>query len=141
MYRQNLLPFLLAVSLGVLGYSQEEQPIRHGPAPNTDPSSGIEMYRTYFAVCHGLDGKGNGPAAAALKQRPSDLTLLRTKNGGEFHTFRVSNIIQADAAIPAHGSQDMPMWGNVFRALNRDETLVKLRVHNLTQYIASMQQK
>jgi hypothetical protein len=34
----------------------------------------------------------------------------------------------------------MPMWGDVFRELKRDESVVKLRVHNLAQYIASLQQ-
>lgn len=98
------------------------------------------MYRTYCAVCHGLDGKGSGPAVPALKQKLPDLTLLSKKNGGEFPAFRVSNIIQGDAVVTAHGSKEMPMWGDVFRVLKRDEAVVKLRVHNLSQYIASLQQ-
>jgi len=32
------------------------------------------------------------------------------------------------------------MWGDVFRELKRDESIVKLRVHNLTEYIASIQE-
>lgn len=99
------------------------------------------MYRAYCAVCHGLDGKGSGPAASALKQRLPDLTLLSKKNGGKFPDFRVTGVIQGDAAIAAHGSRDMPMWGDVFRDLKRDESTVTLRVHNLTQYLASIQQK
>jgi len=98
------------------------------------------MYRAYCATCHGLDGKGNGPAAAALRQAPGDLTLLSKNNGGQFPSFRVANVIQGDAEITAHGSREMPMWGDVFRELKRDDSLVKLRVHNLTQYIASLQQ-
>ncbi|MGA2880966.1 MAG: c-type cytochrome [Bryobacteraceae bacterium] len=139
MNRRNLVISVLAVSLSLTGYSQEEAKIKHAPPSNTDPASGVEMYRTYCAVCHGLDGKGSGPAAPALKQKLPDLTLLSKKNGGEFPTFRVSNIIQGDAVITAHGSKAMPMWGDVFRVLKRDEAIVKLRVHNLTQYIASLQ--
>jgi hypothetical protein len=48
--------------------------------------------------------------------------LLRKKNG-EFPTFQVSNIIQGDAVITAHGSKEMPIWGDVFRALKRDEAV------------------
>jgi mono/diheme cytochrome c family protein len=139
MYR-NLVVFMVSVSLGVAGYAQDRTAVKHSPAPNTDPASGVEMYRTYCAVCHGLDGKGNGPAAAALKQALPDLTLLSKKNGGEFPMFHVSNVIQGDSVIAAHGSKDMPMWGDVFRELKRDESVVKLRVHNLAQYIASLQQ-
>ncbi len=107
----------------------------------TDPTSGVEMYRTYCAVCHGIAGKGNGPAAPALKQALPDLTLLSRKSGGEFPSFRVSNIIQGDGEITAHGSKEMPMWGDAFRSLRRDESVVKLRVHNLTEYIESLQEK
>ncbi len=35
---------------------------------------GPDLYRLYCATCHGRDGKGNGPAAAALKVPPPDLT-------------------------------------------------------------------
>lgn len=99
------------------------------------------MYGAYCAVCHGVDGKGNGPAASALKQPPSDLTQISRKNGGKFPDFVVANVIQGDTAVVAHGSRDMPMWGDVFRSMQRDDPLVKLRVANLTKYIASLQQK
>jgi mono/diheme cytochrome c family protein len=32
-----------------------------------------EMFKTYCAACHGLEGKGNGPAAPALKKEPANL--------------------------------------------------------------------
>jgi mono/diheme cytochrome c family protein len=99
------------------------------------------MYRAHCAVCHGLDGKGNGPAAPALKQLPSDLTQLSKKNGGKFPDFRVANVIQGDSVLVAHGSRDMPMWGDIFRSIQRNDPVVTLRVHNLTEYIASLQQK
>jgi len=35
----------------------------------------------------------------------------------------------------------MPIWGDAFRAANRDETLAKLKIRNLTAYIESIQQK
>lgn len=33
------------------------------------------------------------------------------------------------------------MWGDVFRDLKRDESVVTLRFHNLTQYLADPQEK
>ncbi len=141
MRKPDLIVIFLAAILGLLGYSQQRPKIIHAPASNTDPTSGIDMYRSYCAVCHGLDGKGNGPAAPALRQRLPDLTLLSKKNGERFPRFHVSNVIMGDEVIAAHGSKEMPMWGDVFRDLKRDEAIVKLRAHNLTQYIASLQEK
>jgi mono/diheme cytochrome c family protein len=142
MYQRNVVIFTLAVvTLGLAAYSQEQPKIKHVPTPNTDPASGVEMYRAYCAVCHGVDGKGSGPAASALKSRLPDLTLLSRKNGGKFPDFRVTNIIQGDAVIAAHGSKDMPMWGDVFQGLKPDESVVKLRIHNLTEYLASIQER
>jgi mono/diheme cytochrome c family protein len=138
---RTLVITALALGLGLFVYAQEKPRIKHAPPSDTDPTSGVEMYRTYCAVCHGLDGKGSGPAAPALKQKTPDLTQLSKKSGGEFPLFRVTNIIQGDADIPAHGSRDMPMWGDVFRSLRRDEAVVKLRVHNLAQYLESLQER
>lgn len=140
MYR---LMLMVGASIGAcvfLAYPRAQRPTVESTSPGyTDPSSGIKMYRTYCAVCHGIDGRGNGPAAAALKQALPVLTLLSKNNGGKFPFFRVSSVIQGDAGISAHGSREMPMWGDAFRTINRDESLVKLRVHNLTQYLASIQ--
>jgi mono/diheme cytochrome c family protein len=57
------------IALGVLG-AQSNPTIKHVPLTPTSPVSGKEMFATYCAVCHGADGKGGGPAAAALKTQP-----------------------------------------------------------------------
>lgn len=134
-----IITFLI-VNLGSIGYSQQKPAITYVAPPETDPTSGVQMYRTYCAVCHGVDGTGNGPAASELKRTPPDLTLIARRNGGQFPSFRVANIITGDAGLRVHGSREMPMWGNIFRDSQTDE-VAKLRVHNLTQYIASIQQK
>lgn len=142
MHSRNLPILVVIVSFALVGSSQLQNPTIKPTSPQyTDPTSGVEMYRTYGAVCHGLDGKGNGPAAPALKQALPDLTLLTKKSNGQFPSFRVSNIIQGDAEITAHGSKEMPMWGDAFRNLRRYEPVVKLRIHNLTEYIESLQEK
>ena len=130
---------LLAAAIGITAYSQEK--VKAGSSvPESEGLSGAVLYRHNCAVCHGADGRGAGPAAPALRDRIPDLTLLTKRNRGEFPMFRVSQIIQSDGVdIVAHGSRDMPMWGDVFRDVQRDEVYVKLRVHNLAQYIASLQ--
>lgn len=68
----------LILCLAVLGVAQQKE-IRHVPVKPISPASGPEMYKAYCAVCHGMTGKGNGPAAEALKVPPSDLTTLAKK--------------------------------------------------------------
>jgi mono/diheme cytochrome c family protein len=135
------LVLCLVISSNLSALPQQTPTITRGPAQRTDPTSGVEMYLSHCAVCHGQDGKGNGPAAPALKQSPSDLTQLSKKNGGKFPDMRFATIVQGDSVVPAHGSRDMPMWGDIFRSIQRDDALVKLRVHNLAEYVASLQQK
>ena len=39
-----------------------------------DLNRGKKVYDTYCATCHGKQGKGDGPGAAALKPKPRDFT-------------------------------------------------------------------
>src|SRR5689334_1329693 len=54
---------------------------------------GPDLFRSYCASCHGVDGKGNGPVSPALKTKPTDLTSISRRNGGIFPADRVSKII------------------------------------------------
>ena len=110
------------------------------PASQTSAASGQEMYRSYCASCHGLEGKGNGPAMSALKIPPTDLTQLARRNGGRYPEMQVFNTIAGDANVPSHGSKDMPVWGPLFSRLSEsDAPKAKLRIRNLTKFIESMQ--
>ena len=114
--------------------------IRQTPISSTSPASGQEMFMAYCASCHGKDGKGNGPAAPALKKAPSDLSLLSKNKGGKFPGNEVYLAISGEFDVPAHGSRDMPVWGQVFRRSGTDDR-AKLRLTNLTKYIESLQAK
>jgi len=99
------------------------------------------MFNSYCASCHGLDGKGNGPAAPALKTPPADLTVLAQNSGGKFPSARVQSSIK-DVTQNAHGSKDMPVWGSILSSVSEnDQQTVILRIHNLTGYIESLQVK
>ena len=99
------------------------------------------MYREYCAVCHGRAGKGDGPAAAALKIPPSDLTTLARRNGGKFPTAAVGVTIKGEQTVAAHGNTEMPVWGPVFRQMSANERLGELRVANLAQFLETIQAK
>jgi mono/diheme cytochrome c family protein len=134
---------LFAFATAALCAQNESRPVvRKMPAGRTSASSGKEMYRAYCAACHGSDGKGDGPASAALKSRPLNLTDLTRLNAGKFPELRVFGSINGDLRVTAHGSKDMPTWGTVFRQMDgADVAGAKLRIRNLTKYIESIQVK
>jgi hypothetical protein len=97
---------------------------------------------TYCAVCHGIDGKGKGLAAEALKVPPTDLTMLAKKYGGKYPSDHVANAISGDLRLSAHGSKEMPVWGDLFWDMSEGHgSEVQLRVTNLNKYIESLQAK
>jgi len=116
--------------------------VKKAPAPYTRASSGKDMYMAYCASCHGKDGKGDGPAASALKSAPTDLTQLAASNRGNFPENHVSQTIRGDYGTPSHGSKDMPVWGSIFASMGTtSDGSMQLRIRNLTKYIASLQQQ
>lgn len=44
------------------------------PSNTTSIKNGQTLYRSYCTPCHGKNGKGDGPAAAALHPKPADHT-------------------------------------------------------------------
>ena len=113
--------------------------IKTVPPNPTDPTSGKAMFMEYCAVCHGQSGKGDGPAAPALKKKPADLTQLAAHNAGKFPDTRVARYIQGEDAISAHGSREMPVWGDVFKGMSTNRDVTVMRVANLTRYVESLQ--
>ena len=69
-------------------------------------------YRNSCALCHGLDGKDGGAIVDLLKKAPPDLTMLAKHNNGVFPADRVFAIIDGREHIKAHGTRDMPAWGD-----------------------------
>ncbi len=112
------------------------------PAPRTIAASGKQTYMQYCASCHGADARGDGPAAFALKAPPPDLTTLAIRHGGKFPYEYVSDVLRFGTRIVAHGSSDMPIWGPIFGSMdNFDEVAVRKRIKDLSNYLASLQQK
>jgi len=140
-----LLRVLLAFGLGLLLVtffcSTTVQATKETKAPPIHTVDGAEIFRDCCASCHGSDGKGNGPAASALRVKVPDLTQISNRAGGEFPTARIRAVIEGTEMVSAHGSRAMPIWGPVFHQIVNDQDLGSVRTANVTRYIESIQRK
>lgn len=142
MVRYKAALLTLVVSLCFTTLLGQQPTVKKIPARSTSAGSGSEMFLAYCASCHGRDGKGNGPAAAAMKVPPADLTTLDQKNNGKFPASRVTAVLAGKVEVMAHGSKDMPVWGPIFREISHgNEAKVQQRISNLTDYVESLQVK
>ena len=133
--------FAATLLVATAGWAQEKT-VKKVPIVQSNSTSGKQMFGDYCAPCHGLSGKGDGPAASALKTPPVDLTLLAKKNNGKFPMDHVMNVLRMGTSSASHGNSDMPVWGPLFRSLHPPATeLVDQRILNLSRYIESLQAK
>jgi mono/diheme cytochrome c family protein len=134
----------LAILAPLLAGSQDQTKsnveVKTVPAQYNNVVDGAQLFHNYCATCHGMAGKGNGPAALALKTPPADLTVLAKDNNGKFPDLKVQYILENGTALSAHGSKDMPIWGPIFRNMGPDY-VGRLRKVNLTDYLKSIQEK
>ena len=102
---------------------------------------GKVSYRVYCQSCHGESGKGNGRLAALMKVRPADLTQISRRNSGTFPVDRIHQIIDGRVDVLAHGDREMPVWGQNFLERTDNEAEVRAKVHQLTVFLESIQEK
>lgn len=108
MHRVGIVAFRLAAGVSLLGLC-----VGVGVAA-PDASVGRELYVEHCADCHGLDGRGNGPRAARLIWPPTDLTQLHQRYGNPLRRDEVAAWIDGRKDLEAHGSREMPVWGDRF---------------------------
>jgi len=115
------------------------------PARATEKDMAKAMYERYCASCHGVDGKGDGALKNFLTSKPTDLTQLTKQAGGQFPFVRVMQIIDGTEAVRAHGTSDMPVWGETFRRQSgstaAEEAEVRGKLMLITEYIRVIQAK
>ena len=113
--------------------------------------SAQQDFLSLCATCHGAEGRGDGPAAAALRTRPADLTRIAARYG----TFPVEKITQAVMGLDmpdSHGSRDMPIWGDrlISEAVGEETSVsaarnaahqVEDRIAALVRYLEAIQVK
>ena len=122
--------------------AQDKPAVDKVPAPRTIAVSGKQTYIQYCASCHGVDACGDGPAAFVLKTPPADLTTLAKRHGGRFPYEYDFDVLRFGTRIVSHGSSDMPILGPIFGSMdNYDEVAVRKRIKDLSDYLASLQQK
>jgi mono/diheme cytochrome c family protein len=116
---------------------------------------GEREYVNSCAVCHGDSGRGDGPLVASLNIAPADLTKIQKSNNGVFPFGRVYEVIDGRKTIAAHGSRDMPVWGDRFKEKSAElaelalrfgisidaEAFARDRILALIRYLSSLQEK
>lgn len=98
--------------------------------------------------CHGPDARGDGPVARVLTVKPANLTTLAKRNNGVFPLEKVIDTIDGRAAVAAHGSRAMPVWGARYEeevakqyGPYGSESVIKTRIRALADYLKSIQEK
>ena len=109
-------------------------------------NTGQHIYTVKCAVCHGEGGRGDGPYAPMLYDKPSDLTALAKRSGGAFPSSEIYETISGAELLPAHGTRDMPVWGQEMRGEALDggfkvEPFVRARILALIAYLQTIQQQ
>jgi mono/diheme cytochrome c family protein len=77
-------------------------------------AAGQILFHTYCAACHGVRADGNGPVAPELSTPPPDLTRLVDRYGLPLPKEKLAAFIDGRTAVAAHGSREMPVWGERF---------------------------
>jgi len=114
-------------------------------AQPTEVVAGGELeYQRNCAVCHGTEARGDGIMRRYLTVQPANLRQLAKNNGGKFPFWEVYHKIDGQTEVPAHGTSDMPIWGDRFRAQAGSDAKAAItqaagRILSLTFYLQYIQ--
>ncbi|MBI3090992.1 MAG: c-type cytochrome [Candidatus Tectomicrobia bacterium] len=99
---------------------------QQGDAKPGNDANGKKLYLTYCFVCHGVTGKGDGPASATLDPKPRDHTndAYMSSRTDE----QLFNAISKGGAGFAGGSVHMPNWDETLKEQERWDLVAYLRV-------------
>ncbi|HUI26390.1 MAG TPA: c-type cytochrome [Candidatus Kryptonia bacterium] len=109
----------------------------------TDPAKAA--YLKYCSACHGETGKGDGVVSGFMQPRPTDLTQLAKKNGGQFPMTQVVRDIDGTQTVRAHGTREMPVWGEIFREATAGqiagESQARVKSLLIAEHVRTLQMK
>jgi mono/diheme cytochrome c family protein len=127
---------IVAVSVGAV-----QGPPASPKQPDTVAAArGKVIYQRYCGSCHGPNGTGDGPMARDLRVPPADLTQLAATNDGVFPFDEVVRSIDGRRKTRAHGSPDMPVWGEVFaKTAGTDAPNAETAITRLAHFIWTIQ--
>ncbi len=103
--------------------------------------SGQQQFSQQCAVCHGLEGQGDGVLEPHLKEQPADLSQLSERNGGTFPFWEVYGKIDGRNKVGAHGPGDMPVWGTNERYAGTSGRLAMGRILEIVFFLQSIQEE
>jgi high-affinity iron transporter len=76
-----------------------------GWAETGDPAKGKAIYERLCGVCHGAQGKGDGPAGQMMKPPAADLTGSKLKDKPDAELFQTVQNGRPPTAMPAFKGQ------------------------------------
>ena len=95
--------------LALLVLTSVAQPLLSGAR---EPGAGRKLYLAYCTGCHGVSGKGDGPAGKTLTVKPADHT--DAKKMGQYTDDHLFTVISKGGAMVGRSAQ-MPAWGAVLK--------------------------
>jgi len=90
-----------------------------------NPYTGKNLYRSFCAICHGIDGKTKGPLAEKMGLSPPDLTASK---------YQKKNVDELTEIIGGYGRKagsEMPQW---------TDALPESNLRHIAAYIGTMTQ-
>ena len=138
---------LVSIAFAMAGCSGHSTSAQGPSIPNPDlmlAEVGAELFTAYCASCHGVDARGDGPAASALVTPPSDLSRIAARRGGVFPESSIARLIDGRFDLPAHGSREMPIWGTCLAdeipCFATGDEVARGRIASLVEYLKSLQE-
>jgi mono/diheme cytochrome c family protein len=134
-----LAGLLVSLSAGSTRPAAAQEPTK---ADALAAGRGAVVFQRFCAACHGASADGKGVLAGELRTKVPDLRQLQKNNGGTFPFTKVVKAIDGRQTIRAHGSPDMPAWGDALKDTEgRAAPTVEEAVSNLTHYLWTLQTK
>jgi hypothetical protein len=130
----------LAAETGATGVVINQVPLTYKDIALKD---GHEMYDQLCAVCHGVTGKGDGPAAPALSSPVPDLTQFGAETGSQYHE-QLEGVISGLDRTVHKDIVGMPLWFREFQYVRRDKfghprtNYANLKIHSLAEYVEGL---
>lgn len=126
------LLFLLGAPALLVAAPATAEPTEASEAPPAAPS-GRDLYVQHCAICHGPEGKGDGPAGLPIVPMPRDFSVGRFKfdadSDGRTGTDRDLFLVIRDGAGAYGGNPVMAPWAH----------LGEERIRELVAYVRSLE--
>lgn len=142
--RRPWRPLALAAVASLLAGSLLAAPGRTADAEgrrNVLQEAGRNLYVQHCAACHGPYGRGDGAVAAVLTTKPTDLTTIAERRRG-FRDGEIAAYIDGRTSVAAHGTREMPVWGERLSAdmpLETGDEVARGQISLIVEYLKTIQ--